>query len=54
MKLSDEDRKEMITHHLSKSEQMLDLADQLVNMGHYDAACNRYYYAVFMRHTRCL
>jgi len=47
MKLSDEDRKEMITHHLSKSEQMLDLADQLVNMGHYDAACNRYYYACF-------
>lgn len=47
MKLSDNDRKEMITHHLSKSDQMLDLADQLVNMGHYDAACNRYYYACF-------
>lgn len=47
MKLSDNDRKEMITHHLNKSEQMLDLADQLVNMGHYDAACNRYYYACF-------
>lgn len=47
MKLSDENRCEMVRHHLSKATQMLELADELVRMGHYDAACNRYYYACF-------
>lgn len=47
MKLSNQDRRLMIAHHLAKAEQMLGLADELVAMGHYDAACNRYYYACF-------
>ncbi len=47
MTLSPEDRKQLVQHHLEKSEQMLSQAEEMFFLRHYDLAVNRYYYACF-------
>ncbi|MBR1808849.1 MAG: HEPN domain-containing protein [Paludibacteraceae bacterium] len=47
MTLSDEERKQLVQHHLTKAEQMLIQAEEMYSLSHYDMAVNRYYYACF-------
>ena len=47
MTLSDEDRDEMIKHHMEKSEKAFKTAVLLSGTDDYDAAANRAYYSIF-------
>ncbi len=45
--MREEDRKSMIAHHREKSLHILNQAHQMMDLGHWDLAVNRYYYACF-------
>ena len=47
MTLSEEDRAQMVQHHMTKADQMLAQAKEMYALKHFDLATNRYYYACF-------
>ena len=45
--MKEEDRQSMINHHREKAHHILKQAEEMITLGHWDLAVNRYYYACF-------
>ena len=45
--MKEEDRQSMVEHHRIKAHHILEQADEMMTLEHWDLAINRYYYACF-------